>query len=162
MNPAVTLSFLQLDRIRWQDAIWYILAQFAGGALAIFVFKWFFGPYISDISVNDVVTVPGTAGSGLALLLERLLSFSMFLMVLWSSNHLRLAPYTGYLVGVLLSVFSLRSIFFRDEHQPGPNGCIGLVGQYLNRLVVVLSGADGGDATGRVFIPLLVSENPLG
>ena len=105
MNPAVTLTFLQLDRIHLADAIWYILAQFVGGTFAIYLFKWFMMDYIADIRVNYVVTVPGTEGQVLAFLLETLLSFLLFAMVLFNSNDERLAPYTGYFVGVLLTLF---------------------------------------------------------
>lgn len=105
MNPAVTLTFLQLDRIRLEDALWYIIAQFVGGALAVYLFKWFLFPYISDASVNYVTTVPGAEGVVIAIVLEALLSFTMFLMVLIISNHPRLAPYTGYFVGILLTFF---------------------------------------------------------
>ncbi|MDX2303695.1 MAG: aquaporin [Microscillaceae bacterium] len=105
MNPAVTLTFLQLDRIHLEDALWYIIAQFAGGASAIYLFKWFLFPYISDATVNYVVTVPGADGFLVAMLLEALLSFTMFMMVLIVSNHPRLSPYTGYFVGVVLTFF---------------------------------------------------------
>lgn len=105
MNPAVTLTFLQLDRIRPADAAGYMFAQFAGGALGIFLFKWMVYPYISDPAVNYVVTVPGPSGWLTALVLEALMSFCLFLVVLLSSNAQKLAPYTGYFVGVLLTFF---------------------------------------------------------
>lgn len=105
MNPAVTLTFLALDRIDRYDAVWYILAQFVGGFLGVAIFKWFFFGFISDPAVNYVATVPGAAGVWPALALETLLSFTIFLTVLLSSNHAELAPYTGYMVGVLLTLF---------------------------------------------------------
>lgn len=105
MNPAVTLTNLQLDRIRPADANWYILAQFIGGTLAILLLKWLAFYYISIPEVNYAVTIPGKAGIWVALGLETLISFLLFLMVLIISNHKKLAPYTGFFVGGLLVIY---------------------------------------------------------
>lgn len=102
MNPAVTLTFLQLDRIRPNDAAWYIIAQFIGGTLGVLLFKWLTYDYIADPAVNYAVTVPGMEGIWVALLLEISLSFTLFVTVLFSSNSSKWSSYTGYLVGLLL------------------------------------------------------------
>ncbi|MDD5318930.1 MAG: aquaporin, partial [Candidatus Pacebacteria bacterium] len=39
INPAVTIGAFSIKKISWQDAIMYIIAQFAGAALAIIVFN---------------------------------------------------------------------------------------------------------------------------
>ncbi len=105
MNPAVTLTNLQLDRIRPTDAAWYILAQFIGGTLAILLFKWLVFDFISIPEVNYAVTTPGKSGIWVALGLEMLISFLLFGMVLILSNHKKLAPYTGFFVGGLLVIY---------------------------------------------------------
>lgn len=105
MNPAVTLTFLNLDRISKANAFWYIVFQFLGGALAVYLFKWFMPHFISDPSVNYAVTVPGTWGEGVALGLEALLSFLIILTVLFSSNFPKTAPWTGWMVAFWLTVF---------------------------------------------------------
>ncbi|MFN7117588.1 MAG: MIP/aquaporin family protein [Saprospiraceae bacterium] len=105
MNPAVTLTNLQLNRIRPYDALWYILAQFIGGTLAILFIKWLAFPYISIPDVNYAVTIPGKAGIWAALGMECFISFGLFLMVLYLSNHKKLAPYTGFFVGGLLVLY---------------------------------------------------------
>ena len=105
MNPAVTLAFLQLGRIRSVDAAWYILAQFIGGALAIWLVEGTLFTYLTDSTVNYVVTVPGVDGPWVAFAFETLLSFLLFLVVLLASNDSRWASYTGYSVGIMLTVF---------------------------------------------------------
>lgn len=82
MNPAVTLTFLQLDRISIPDAIWYIIAQFFGGIMAIFMVEAILFQYLSFPTVNYVVTIPGPEGVSFALVLETLLSFILFFVVL--------------------------------------------------------------------------------
>jgi aquaporin Z len=37
LNPAVTLAYLWLDRIHRWDALSYVIAQFAGGLLGVFL-----------------------------------------------------------------------------------------------------------------------------
>jgi len=105
MNPAVTLVFLTLNRISREDAFWYILFQITGGYLAIAAFRWTLLNYISDPSVNYVVTAPGQQGYWVALAMEFFLSLIIILTVLLSSNSAKAAPYTGYFVGVLLVLF---------------------------------------------------------
>ncbi len=105
MNPAVTLTFLNLDRISKVDAFWYITFQFIGGALGVYLFKWFLMDFVSHPNVNFAVTVPGPLGPLGALGLEALLSFLVITTVLFSSNHSKIAPYTGYFVAFWLTVF---------------------------------------------------------
>ncbi len=105
MNPAVTLTFLTLNRISKEDAFWYILFQFIGGVCGILLFRWVLFNYISNPSVNYLVTAPGHQGIGVALGMEFIISFTIILTVLFSSNSSRLAAYTGYFVAVLLMLF---------------------------------------------------------
>ncbi|MDX1907068.1 MAG: aquaporin [Bacteroidia bacterium] len=105
MNPAVTLAFLQIERISPYDALGYILGQCIGSAGSMLLMKTLLFSYISAPEVNYVVTVPGSTGVWTALGLEAAMAAGMFLMVLIMSNHKRLAPYTGYAAGVLVAVY---------------------------------------------------------
>src|SRR6266446_5140974 len=44
MNPAVTLTFLALGKIAPWDALFYVVAQFAGGIAGVLVSRWIIGP----------------------------------------------------------------------------------------------------------------------
>jgi aquaporin Z len=107
INPAVTLAQLQLNRITIQDAVWYIFFQFLGGVLGIFLVKIILPKYIADESINYVITTPKTSPNGImtAFLCEIALSFAMLTMVLTVSNLPKIAKYTGFFVGVLVSLF---------------------------------------------------------
>ncbi|MBK7625633.1 MAG: aquaporin [Bacteroidales bacterium] len=105
MNPAVTITFLILNRIRREDAFWYIAFQFAGGFFGIAIFKLFLFNYISFPTVNYVVTIPGQQGELVALGIEFLLSAILITVVLISSNYTKIAPYTGFIVGILLLLY---------------------------------------------------------
>lgn len=102
MNPAVTLTFYMLYRISFVDAFWYVVFQFTGGYLGVAIFKWFFFDFISNPMVNYVVTIPGKQGNTAAFAIEFFLSLIIILTVLFSSNTKKIAPLTGYLVGIFL------------------------------------------------------------
>lgn len=105
MNPAVTLTFLFLKKISRWDAGWYVIAQCLGGAAAMLLFKNLFPAFVAAPEVNYVQTQPGMGGVCLAFLCEALISFGLFLMVLYSSNFEKTAPYTGIFAGCLVMLY---------------------------------------------------------
>jgi aquaporin Z len=105
MNPAVTLTFLRLGRIRGPDAIGYIAAQLAGGVLGVLSAAALLGAAFTEPPVNHVVTVPGPRGAGVAFAAELAISAAMMLMILASSASPHLAKYTGVFAGVLVATW---------------------------------------------------------
>lgn len=105
INPAITLTFWRLGKIKFWDAVFYILAQFAGGSLGVLVAWLIFGELLADASVNYVVTMPGKAGTSAAFAAEIVISFLMMTMVLISSNLARTARFTPFLAGILVALF---------------------------------------------------------
>jgi len=105
MNPATTLTFLRLAKIRPWDATFYIVAQFFGGILGVVLSKKLLGNIIAHPSVSYVVTVPGPAGAGTAFLAEAVISWGLMFMVLWSSNIPQIARYTGLFAGMLVFLY---------------------------------------------------------
>jgi aquaporin Z len=104
MNPAVTISNYFLNRISLKDAAGYIFFQAIGASIAMLLLKYFFQNYLSDKSVNYIVTQPGKAGVAIAAIAEFIMSFLIFLAIMIVSNS-RLEKYTGYLAGALVFIF---------------------------------------------------------
>jgi aquaporin Z len=104
-NPAVTWTFYRLGKIEGWDALFYLLAQFAGGVLGVMVAILALGPLVSHPSINYVATVPGSHGVVLAFLAEILMSFVMMSMILKVTNRTALARYTGLFAGTLVALF---------------------------------------------------------
>ena len=102
MNPAVTLTFLRLGRIRGTDAVGYIAAQFAGGVAGVLLAAVVLGAAFTAPPVNHVVTVPGEAGPVAAFTAELAISAVMMAAILAASGSPRFAPYTGLLAGALV------------------------------------------------------------
>lgn len=106
MNPAVTLTFWRLGKIDGSDALFYVLAQFAGGVAGVVLSAWLLGaPVIADASVNYAVTVPGAHGPLAALVAEAAISFGLMLTVLVVSNRPALNRYTGLIAGALVATY---------------------------------------------------------
>ncbi len=105
MNPCTTLTFLRLGKIKPWDAVFYVLAQFGGAIAAMVMVTAVPSAHAGDPAVNYVVTVPGTSGQALAFVAELGMAFGMMSVVLWSSNHARLAPFTGVFAGLLVAIY---------------------------------------------------------
>jgi aquaporin Z len=95
MNPSVTLTFLRLGKVKPWDALFYIVAQFAGGVAGVAVAAALV-PH-----VNYANTVPGTHGAGIAFVAELIISFILMSAVL----RLAGARATGIVAGILVATF---------------------------------------------------------
>ena len=105
LNPAVTLTFFRLGKVAPWDAVFYVIAQFAGGVAGVVLVAATAGHFLAHPSVNYVATLPGTGGSGAAFLGELAISFVLMCVVLILSNIRRFAHFTGFFAGVCVALF---------------------------------------------------------
>ncbi len=105
INPAVTLTFWRLKKIRTVDALFYVLAQCLGAVLGIWAAGLLIGMAIADPAVNYIVTVPGMAGELGAFIAEFLLSFGLMTLVLQVSNRPKISQLTGLFCGILVAIY---------------------------------------------------------
>jgi len=105
LNPSTTLTFFRLGKIEPWDAAFYLLAQFVGGALGVFLSSLIWGEAITHEKVRYAATLPGVNGTGVAFLAEVAISFLMMTMVLNVSNSVRVAHFTGILAGALVATY---------------------------------------------------------
>jgi aquaporin Z len=104
-NPSVTLTFLRLGKITPRDALFYVMAQFAGAAAGVALVGGLLRPIVSDPAVNFVATVPGAPGALVAFLAELTISFGMMTMILLVSNSARYASMTGAIGACMVAVY---------------------------------------------------------
>lgn len=104
-NPAVTLAYLRLGKVRPWDAAFYTLFQFGGGILGVLVSALLFGHLLADMTVNYAATVPGPTGPFPAFAAELVISFILMSVVLRVSNHRQLAQWTGLFAGSLVAIY---------------------------------------------------------
>lgn len=105
LNPAVTMTFFRLGKIRGGDAFWYVLSQFVGGTIGLWLVAQILGLVIEHPAVNYVVTAPGPQGTAIAFAAEVIISFGLMLVVLVVSNRPSLNRWTGVFAGVLVATY---------------------------------------------------------
>jgi aquaporin Z len=104
-NPAVTLTFWRLGKVKNWDAFFYIIAQFIGGIAGIFVVALVARMTLSHPAVNYVATLPGPQGMAIAFIAEFAIAFILMSVVLWVSNTPHIARYTGVFAGMLVAIY---------------------------------------------------------
>jgi aquaporin Z len=102
INPAVSLSFLLIGKMCRYDAMFYIIFQFIGGAIAVFIMQLLIGEKLTEFPVNSAVTIPGKYGQFAAMITEWLIAFITMSMVLFTSHHAKLKKYTRIFAGCLV------------------------------------------------------------
>ena len=107
INPAVTLAFYRLDKVQSPDVVFYILFQFVGGALGVWLSYVVLIDLLADPAVGFVVTRPGESGLWIAFAAEFIISAGLMAMVLVTSNHERLQSYTGAFAGLFVGIYIL-------------------------------------------------------
>jgi aquaporin Z len=104
-NPAVTLTFWRLGKVKNWDAMFYIIAQFIGGIAGVFVVALFVRDAVSHPTVNYAATLPGMQGLTVAFLAELVIAFVLMSVVLRVSNTPHIARYTGLFAGALVATY---------------------------------------------------------
>jgi aquaporin Z len=104
INPATTLTFLRLGRVKGRDAALYLAAQLAGGLAGVVLVAALVGRPFLGPPVAGVATVPGPGGLLVAFGAELAISFLLMLVVL-TLGGTRLAPYTGLVVGAMVCLY---------------------------------------------------------
>jgi len=105
MNPAITMTFFRLKKIQLWDAVFYFIAQFAGGIAGVAVSAILLGMIIKHPTVNYAVTRPGPAGVKAAVIAEIIISFLLLLIVLIVSNSRSWNHFTPVFAGTLVATY---------------------------------------------------------
>ena len=105
INPCMTLTFLRLGKIKPWDAFFYAVFQFFGAVVGVALAGLLLGHLVSDPQVDYAVTVPGNDGAWVAFGFEVLISAGVMTTVLFVTNHHKLMPFTGLMIGTLLVLY---------------------------------------------------------
>jgi aquaporin Z len=104
-NPAVTLTFFRLGKVKLWDALFYVAAQFIGGALGVGLASALLRGALGHNAVRYAATVPGARGIAVAFIAELVISFGLMLTVLFVSNRESIARFTPYFSGALVATY---------------------------------------------------------
>ena len=101
-NPALTLAFYRLGKMRLPDAVIYVVAQFSGAIIGVCIARYLMP--VGRPAIRYAVTA-GICGSAVAFIGELTISFALMSTILVSTNSRSLTRYTPYLVGLLYAIF---------------------------------------------------------
>ncbi len=106
MNPAVTLAFWMLNKMRGRDVIGYIAAQFAGAAAASFLLKATLYEWFSHPDIHFGATEPQPPhGCSAAVVAELIISFLLMAAILVTASSKRLEKAGPLIIALLLCAF---------------------------------------------------------
>ena len=105
INPAVTLTYLRLGKIRPCDAAFYTLFQFIGAIAGVFIASVLMGDLLAHQKVVYAATVPGPSGLLSAFIAEVGISLLLMTVILTVSNTKQLSRWTGIFAGTLIAVY---------------------------------------------------------
>jgi aquaporin Z len=104
-NPAVTLTFWRVGKVKGWDALFYIIAQFLGGIAGVLIVALFARTALAHPAVKFVATLPGPHGAGVAFAAELGIAFLLMTTVLYVSNTPHLSRFTGIFAGCLVAIY---------------------------------------------------------
>ena len=102
-NPAMTFAFYRMGKVAGWDALFYVIAQFAGATTGVGMATFLLRGAPGDGAVRYAATA-GVYGAGVAFVAELAISFLLMITVLLGNHYRRLASYTPYFVGSLYAV----------------------------------------------------------
>jgi aquaporin Z len=105
LNPALTLTFWRLGKVKAWDAVFYVAAQFTGGIIGVGVAAAALGTRLAHPAVNYAATIPGAGGVGVAFVAEFLMTFALMTVVLTFTNRPGLNRFTGLFAGTLVASY---------------------------------------------------------
>jgi aquaporin Z len=104
-NPALTLAFYRLGKMRSADALFYVVAQFSGAIGGVCLARYLLPNPMNRSAARYAITAPGARGSAVAFIGELAISFALMSTVLIASNRETVARYTPHFVGLLYAIF---------------------------------------------------------
>jgi aquaporin Z len=107
INPAVTITFLRLNKMCRYDAMFFILFQIIGGTVAVYIMQMLMGNILTDAPVNSAATVPGKFGVVGSLITELIIAFITMSMVLFTSGNNKLKRFTRIFAACLVCTWVL-------------------------------------------------------
>jgi aquaporin Z len=105
LNPALTLTFWRLGKVRSHDAAFYIIAQFAGGLAGVLVVAAVLGNPFRSAPVHYVATLPGPQGNAAAWFAEVGIAFVLMSAILFFTNRASIHRYAGIVGGTLVAAY---------------------------------------------------------
>jgi aquaporin Z len=100
INPAVTFAMAISNKLKWGEAVFYWIAQFAGAGLA----GWLLSATYGDVSGGATVGSLSTSAPILAMVVEALLTFFLVNAILHNTGAGKTGALAGLVIGLTLTI----------------------------------------------------------
>ena len=115
LNPAVTFGFALSGAVKWMQAVFYWLAQFAGAILAVFFLKTIVESLDADIAkmvTSGILTDPQPI---LAMVIEAVLTFLLMNTILHTKVEGKGGVFASWAIGATLAVTAMVGFLFTGD-----------------------------------------------
>lgn len=100
INPAVTFAMVLSNKVKWSEAVYYWIAQFAGAGLA----GWLLSVAYGDISGGATIGTLSTSAPILAMVVEAILTFFLVNAILHNTGAGKTGALAGLVIGLTLTI----------------------------------------------------------
>jgi aquaporin Z len=115
LNPAVTFGLALNGTVKWMQAVFYWLAQFAGAILAVFFLKTLLEPLGADISQIVTSGILTETQPIMAMVLEAILTFFLVNTILHTMVENKSSLFAGGAIGATLAFATLVGFLFTGD-----------------------------------------------
>lgn len=161
INPSVTIVQYRLGNITAINAIFYILFQFIGGSIGMYLIYLVIPQYIKFPSINYIVTQPSDEGVAIALILEFIISFILMLTVLYTNTNKKLSMRTAYFVAALITLFiTFEAPYSGMSMNPARTFASAIVSGEWKSFWLYCIAPPLGMICGELFVKKILKKNP--
>ena len=115
LNPAVTFGLALNGTVKWVQAVFYWVAQFAGAILAVFFLKTLVEPLGADISKIVTGGILTESQPIMAMVLEAILTFFLVNTILNTMVENKNGVFAGWAIGATLAFTTLVGFLFTGD-----------------------------------------------
>ena len=161
INPSVTIVQYRLGNITAVNSIFYILFQFIGGSLGMYLIYFLMPHFIKFPSINYIVTQPSDAGVAIAFVLEFIISFILMVTVLYSNTNKQLRMLTAYFVAALITLFiTFEAPYSGMSMNPARTFASAIVSGEWKSFWLYCIAPPIGMICGELFVKKILKKNP--
>jgi aquaporin Z len=115
LNPAVTFGLVLNGSVKWLQAVFYWIAQFAGAILAVFFLKTLVEPLGANIDKVITSGILTESQPVLAMVLEAVLAFFLVNTILYTMVEGKGGVFASWAIGATLAFTTLAGFLFTGD-----------------------------------------------
>jgi aquaporin Z len=158
INPAVSLTFWMLGKMKGRDMAFYAMAQFLGGLAGAGLVKVLWGEWATSVNAGVTMPAPWISPAGAAGV-EFLITGSLLFVILFFVSHPKFHLWTGFAAGVWVAflVFAEAPVTGTSLNPARSLGPAVVTDTYRNLWVYFLGPLGGASAIALLWKPTVTA-----